>query len=54
MLLLKRLLLPKVFGGGKRAIQALQLKSVPEDLGRLIGWMEEGKVKAVIDEVFEW
>ncbi|KAF3048666.1 hypothetical protein E8E11_002536 [Didymella keratinophila] len=48
------LLVPGFLGGGKRSYQMLMTKAVPDDLKQLGVLMREGKVKAVLDEVFDW
>lgn len=47
-----RLFIPAFLGGGKRNYKLIMAKQSHEDLARLGAWMKEGKVKAVIDEVF--
>lgn len=49
---LKMNLLPSFLGGGQRKIVAVLAKMKPEDLERIAKWMEEGKVKAIIDQKF--
>jgi len=44
---------PTVLGGGRRAYEMLQVKNEREHLVRIGEWMQEGKVKPVIDSVFE-
>lgn len=51
---LKRKLLPSAFGGGKRPVEGIFAKPVPEDLEQIGTWMKEGKVKAVIDQMFSF
>jgi alkaline phosphatase D len=48
------LLLPGFLGGGKRSYQMLMTKTSTDDLRQLGAWMKEGKVRAVVDKVFEW
>ncbi|KAJ4988282.1 zinc-dependent acohol dehydrogenase (reticulon-4-interacting protein 1) [Stagonosporopsis vannaccii] len=48
------LLIPSFLGGGKRPYQVLMAAMSTEDLRQLGTWMKEGKIKAVLDEVFEW
>ena len=43
---------PGWLGGGKRPWQFMHLVSKPEDYAQLGRWMQEGKVRAVVDEVF--
>lgn len=47
-----RSLIPAFLGGGKRNYKLIMAKQSHEDLVRIGAWMKEGKVKAVIDEVF--
>lgn len=47
-------LVPSFFGGGKRSYQLIMAAVSTEDFRQLAAWMKEGKVKAVLDEVFEW
>ena len=49
-----RALLPGFLGGGHRKWMFIVTKDVPEDFARIVGWMADGKVKTVIDEVFEY
>lgn len=50
----KRALVPGLLGGGKRKwTMALTAQSY-EDLETIAGWMKEGKVKSVIDEVVDF
>ncbi|KAI0200885.1 hypothetical protein F4808DRAFT_450604 [Astrocystis sublimbata] len=44
-----RALRPSMLGGGKRAFKLLVVADKHEDLAQLGQWMEEGKIKAVID-----
>ncbi|KAJ8117932.1 hypothetical protein OPT61_g968 [Boeremia exigua] len=48
------LLVPSFLGGGKRPYQVLMTKTSTDDLKQLGAWMKEGKIRAVLDEVFEW
>ena len=43
---------PRFLGGGQRPWEFLTLKSKLEDYEVLARWMQEGKVRAVVDEVF--
>ncbi|KAF9697720.1 hypothetical protein EKO04_004418 [Ascochyta lentis] len=47
-------LVPGFLGGGQRSYQLLMTKASTSDLKQLGVWMKEGKVRAVLDEVFEW
>lgn len=51
--ILERMCWPTVLGGGRRAYEMLQVGNEREGLERIAGWMAEGKVRAVVDEVFE-
>ncbi|KAF2624512.1 GroES-like protein [Macroventuria anomochaeta] len=48
------LLVPSFLGGGKRSYQILVMKASTDGLKQLGAWLREGKVRAVLDEVFEW
>ena len=50
---LSRMLWPGFLGGSRRGYSVLMLKNDVEGFKRIAEWMKEGKVKAVIDEVFE-
>jgi alkaline phosphatase D len=50
----KNMLLPCFLGGGKAKYQMLMGQASKSDLQLLAGWMVEGKVKGVLDSVFEW
>ncbi|KAH9894558.1 hypothetical protein F4778DRAFT_279552 [Xylariomycetidae sp. FL2044] len=52
--LLSRALRPAFLGGGRSKWEFLVCKNKPEDLAQIAEWMEQGKVKAVIDEVFDF
>ena len=43
---------PRWLGGGQRPWEFLSLKSKVEDYAQIGRWMQEGKVRAVVDEVF--
>ncbi|KAJ9607181.1 hypothetical protein H2200_008253 [Cladophialophora chaetospira] len=47
-----KFLWPGLIGGGKRQFQFWQVSSKPEQLEEIGRWMAEGKVKAVVEEVF--
>lgn len=47
-------LLPGFLGGGKSSYQMLVAKPDAEALKQLGAWMKEGKLKAVVDSVYEW
>ncbi|KAL2036644.1 hypothetical protein N7G274_010594 [Stereocaulon virgatum] len=51
--ILCRMLWPAILRGGKRRFQLLIVKTEPEGLGKIAAWIQQGKLKAVIDEVFE-
>ena len=50
--LLSRMIWPGFLGGGKRPFQFLGLESNYEQYKEIASWMAEGKVKALIDEVY--
>lgn len=54
MAAMKRALVPGFLGGGKRHFKMAMTAQSHEDLVTIAGWMREGKVKAVIDEVVEF
>ncbi|KAH8703089.1 putative zinc alcohol dehydrogenase [Talaromyces proteolyticus] len=49
-----RLITPKIFGGGQRPYQLVFFKNRYEDLKIIGDWMQQGKVKAVLDSVYEF
>ena len=49
-----RMLWPTFLGGGKRKFEAYMTKNKHDDFAQIAEWMKEGKVKAVIEEVFEF
>ncbi|KAK1832588.1 hypothetical protein QBC39DRAFT_348388 [Podospora conica] len=51
--LVGRMVVPGWLGGGKRAFEFIVTKQSLGDLERLAGWVVEGKVKSVVEEVFE-
>jgi NADPH:quinone reductase-like Zn-dependent oxidoreductase len=51
--LLKRVILPRILGGGSRLFTFVWVKSTTEDLTQIGEWMAEGKARSVIDSVFE-
>lgn len=52
--LASRFLRPGFLGGGKRPIQLIVAKPLSEDFAKLATWFQEGKVKPVIDSVFQF
>ncbi|KAI9158099.1 Zinc-type alcohol dehydrogenase-like protein [Paramyrothecium foliicola] len=52
--LTSRILRPSFLGGHSRKFALLQVKTKQQDLERLGAWVADGKIKTVIDEVFEW
>ncbi|KAI5459634.1 hypothetical protein BGZ63DRAFT_359578 [Mariannaea sp. PMI_226] len=54
MSLARSLLLPGFLGGGKRKFVILNLSPDRQALEQIVRWMVEGKVKTVIDSVFEF
>ncbi|KAJ9156574.1 GroES-like protein [Pleurostoma richardsiae] len=51
---LPRLFLPGFLGGGHRKFEFFIVKNKRDDLGLLVKWLGEGKLKAVIDEEFDF
>lgn len=49
-----RFVTPRVLGGGQRPYQLVFFKNRYEDLKQIADWMRDGKVKPVIDSVFEF
>ncbi|KKY35090.1 putative zinc alcohol [Diaporthe ampelina] len=49
-----RSFVPGFLGGGKRKFVMVVTKQSHEGLARIGEWMKEGKIKAVIDEVFQY
>ncbi|KAI1454875.1 reticulon-4-interacting protein 1, mitochondrial precursor [Annulohypoxylon moriforme] len=49
-----RQLLPSFLGGGKRKLEFYITKNSHKDLEQIRKWLEEGKVKALIDETFQY
>ncbi|KAF4967877.1 hypothetical protein FSARC_4644 [Fusarium sarcochroum] len=52
--MLRRSLLPSRLGGGKRQYRLVRVNINSKDLQQVGQWMAQGKVRAVIDEKFEW
>ena len=50
--LLSRMVWPGFLGGGKRPFEFLGLANNQEHFREIVGWMAQGKVKALIDEVY--
>jgi alkaline phosphatase D len=48
------MLLPGFLGGGKNSYQMLMAKPSADALRQLAEWMKEGKLKGVVDTVFDW
>ena len=53
-LMTSRMLLPSFLGGGSRKFSLAVAKNKHEDLARLGEWIAAGKIKVVVDEVFEY
>lgn len=53
-LMTSRMLLPSFMGGGSRKFSLAVAKNKHEDLARLGEWIAAGKIKVVVDEVFEF
>ncbi|KAI1333590.1 NAD(P)-binding protein [Xylariaceae sp. FL0016] len=52
--LMSRALRPGFLGGGRRKWEFFLTSNRADELRRIAGWMAEGKLKAVVDEVFEY
>lgn len=52
--MMDKMLRPTWMGGGKRAYSIVSVKTRQDDLAQLAKWQAEGKIKAVIDEIFEY
>ncbi|KAM0215106.1 hypothetical protein ACHAQD_008618 [Fusarium lateritium] len=52
--MLRRSLLPSCLGSGKRPYRLVRVSVNSKDLQQVGQWMAQGKVRAVIDEKFEW
>ncbi|KAK8068241.1 Zinc-type alcohol dehydrogenase-like protein [Apiospora saccharicola] len=52
--LVERMLLPGFLGGGKSKFSLMMAKNDQDALAQIGTWMQEGKVKAVVDEVFSY
>jgi NADPH:quinone reductase-like Zn-dependent oxidoreductase len=51
----KNLLMPGFLGGGKRPFKFLQMsENAPEAFEQIARWIREGKMKAVIEQIFEF
>lgn len=48
------MLWPGFLGGGKNSYQMLMAKPSADAMRQFSTWMEEGKVKGVVDSVYEW
>ncbi|KAL1801270.1 hypothetical protein ACET3X_001612 [Alternaria dauci] len=48
------MLLPSFLGGGKNSYQMMMAKPSADALRQLGEWMKEGKLKGVVDTVFDW
>ncbi|KAL1878287.1 hypothetical protein Daus18300_002205 [Diaporthe australafricana] len=53
-LMTSRMMLPSFLGGGSRKFSLAVAQSKHEDLKRLGEWIADGKIKVVVDEVFEF
>ena len=53
-LITSRMMLPSFLGGGNRKFTLAVAKSTHKDLARLGEWIAAGKIKVVVDEVFEF
>lgn len=54
MSLVERFVIPSILGGGKRKWEHLLVLTKYDDLVQIGKWMQDGKVKAVIDDTFEF
>ena len=52
--LLSKMIWPSLLGGGKRSFSLLTEKDKYDELVQLGKWMKEGKIKAVLDSIFEF
>lgn len=52
--LISNAVIPGFLGGGKRGYQMIVAKANAEEFGQLGVWMKEGKIRAVIDSVYEF
>lgn len=50
--LTKMFVLPAWLGGGKRQVKFVGRKSNAEEYAKIVGWMSEGKVKAVVEKEY--
>jgi alkaline phosphatase D len=48
------MLIPGFLGGGRSSYSMLVAKASTNALTQIGGWMKEGKVRGVVDSVFEW
>ncbi|KAK2615444.1 hypothetical protein N8I77_002198 [Diaporthe amygdali] len=53
-LMMSRMMLPSFLGGGSRKFSLAVAKNKHEDLARLGEWIAAGKIKVVVDEIFEF
>lgn len=51
--IISRMFKPPILGGGKRSFEFVRVANKLEDFAQIGEWMKAGKVKAVIDSVFE-
>jgi NADPH:quinone reductase-like Zn-dependent oxidoreductase len=49
---LRRAIRPGYLGGGKRTYHFVMVKSKSEDLIQIAKWLQEGRVRAIIDSAF--
>ncbi|KAI8957600.1 reticulon-4-interacting protein 1, mitochondrial precursor [Daldinia sp. FL1419] len=52
--IVSRQFLPSFLGGGRRKWEYLITKNTHADLDQIAKWMKEGKVKSVVDELFQY
>jgi len=52
--MISRMMMPGILGGGKRPFSFLGVTNNKDDWAQIGKWLEEKKIKAVFDQVFEW
>ncbi|KPM43669.1 hypothetical protein AK830_g2842 [Neonectria ditissima] len=52
--MIRRSVLPGCLGGGRRPLRVVRVNVNSKDLEQVGQWMADGKVRAVVDEKFEW
>ncbi|KAH7378535.1 hypothetical protein BKA64DRAFT_244706 [Cadophora sp. MPI-SDFR-AT-0126] len=51
---ISRILLPRILGGGSSKFKLFSTRNSRGDLGRIARWVLEGKVKVLVEQVFEY